>query len=57
MSEGGTIGWKQLTTWMITIVFSGLCGGLFTNWYANRSTVIEYSVNKTVLAQSNSRSP
>src|ERR1700733_12875066 len=40
---------KQGTTWMIAIVCSGLGGAFLNQWYANRSTVVEYSINKTVL--------
>lgn len=40
---------KQGITWMIAIVCGGLGGAFLNQWYANRSTVVEYSINKTVL--------
>jgi hypothetical protein len=49
MSEGAPSHLKQVITWLIAITFGGLGGAFFNNWYANRSTVIEYSVNRTVL--------
>jgi len=49
MSEGVASRWKQAITWLIAIGFGGLGGAFFNNWYANRSTVIEYSVNRAVL--------
>ncbi|MGO8788985.1 MAG: hypothetical protein ACLQVL_16590 [Terriglobia bacterium] len=42
-------GRKLAIGWLIAICFGGLAGALFNNWYVNRSTVIEYSVNRTVL--------
>jgi hypothetical protein len=41
--------WKQIITWILAVVFSGLGGAVLTLWFANRSTVVEYSINKTVL--------
>jgi len=43
---------RQGVTWLIAILCSGSAGALFTQWYTNRSTVMEYSVNKTVLGSS-----
>jgi len=43
------IDWKQLITWLIAFTCGGLGGGVFTQWYINRSTVVEYSINRTVL--------
>ena len=34
---------------MLAFGCGGLAGAIFTQWYTNRSTVVEYTVNKTVL--------
>jgi len=49
MSADASNRWKQAITWTVAIVCSGLGGAIFNNWYSNRSTVIEYSINRTVL--------
>jgi hypothetical protein len=41
--------WKQSVPWVLTLTCGGLAGSIFTQWYINRSTVIEYRLNKTVL--------
>ena len=41
--------WKQGITWILAFGCGGLGGALFNQWYANRSTVVEYTLNKTVL--------
>jgi hypothetical protein len=40
---------RQVITWIIAIVFSGLGGSAFTYWWTTRSTIINYTVNRTSL--------
>jgi hypothetical protein len=42
-------GWKQNVTWAITAICSGLGGAIFTYLMLTRSTVIEYTINRTAL--------
>lgn len=49
MNEATAGRWKQAVTWLIAIIFSGLGGAVLNNWIANRSTTIEYTINRTAL--------
>ncbi len=40
---------KQAITWVIATCFGGLGGAVLNNWLANRSTTIEYTINRTAL--------
>jgi hypothetical protein len=40
---------RQAITWVIAIGFGGLGGAVLNNWLANRSTTIEYTINRTAL--------
>lgn len=42
---------KQAITWTIAALCGGLGGAVLTQWYTNRSTVIEYTVTKTVIGE------
>jgi hypothetical protein len=41
--------WRLGITWGIAIVCSGLGGAVLNTWYANRSTIIEYTITRTAL--------
>jgi hypothetical protein len=41
--------WKHGVTWILAVGFGGVGGAFLNHWFSNRSTVVEYSVTKTVL--------
>ena len=42
-------GWKQYVTWVLMLMFGGFGGSLLTFFLVNRSTTIEYTINRTAL--------
>ncbi len=49
MAEGAAGKWRQGVTWAIAIVCSGLGVAVLNNLVANRSTIVEYSINRTAV--------
>src|ERR1700722_13592830 len=49
MNEIAAARWRQVITWAIAAIFGGLGGAVLNNLLANRSTTVEYTINRTAL--------
>lgn len=44
-----SLDWKQALTLVVSFSSGGLAGAVFNQWYTGRSTVLEYTITRTVL--------